>query len=143
MPVTNSRQPSGAAPEVPPPPQTSCWSQVMLYLHDRDVKGYVVLNVLVFDEELQRMEQRVRQVAEAGVDAVIVQVGLCGPCGCFCWPASRSHHCHSMVPAHACMPWWRAVRSGHGLYLPLPMLCPPRHTHHSCCLTPFHRMLAW
>jgi collagenase-like PrtC family protease len=54
--------------------------QVMTYLHDRDAKGYVVLNVLVFDEELQRMEERVRQVAQAGVDAVIVQVGHLQAC---------------------------------------------------------------
>jgi len=47
----------------------------MSYLRARGVKGYVALNVLVFDEELRRLEQRVRQIAEAGVDAVIVQVG--------------------------------------------------------------------
>lgn len=47
--------------------------EVMRYLHTRGAKGYVVLNVLVFDEELGRMQERVRQVAAAGVDAVIVQ----------------------------------------------------------------------
>lgn len=35
---------------------------------------YVALNVLVFDEELAAVEARVRQMAEARVDAVIVQV---------------------------------------------------------------------
>ena len=44
--------------------------------HDRGVKGYVTFNVLVFDEELSSVEQRVRTIAEAGVDAVIVQVCL-------------------------------------------------------------------
>jgi len=46
---------------------------VMAYLHDRGVKGFVVLNVLIFDEELPLLEERVRAVAAAGVDAVIVQ----------------------------------------------------------------------
>lgn len=48
---------------------------VMAYLRSRGVKGYVALNVLVFDEELPRLEARARQIAAAGVDAVIVQVG--------------------------------------------------------------------
>jgi hypothetical protein len=50
----------------------------MAYLRIRGVKGFVVLNVLVFDEELPALEERVRQVAAAGVDAVIVQVGGAG-----------------------------------------------------------------
>jgi collagenase-like PrtC family protease len=49
--------------------------QVMQYLHARGVKGYVTVNILVFDRELSRLEQRIRQIAQAGVDAVIVQVG--------------------------------------------------------------------
>jgi hypothetical protein len=61
----------------------------MRYLRERGVKGYVVLNVLVFDEELARLEQRVRQVALAGVDAVIVQVGGQGGAGTARGPASR------------------------------------------------------
>lgn len=48
----------------------------MAFLRARGVKGYVALNVLVFDEELERLEERVRQIAAAGVDAVIVQVGV-------------------------------------------------------------------
>ena len=47
----------------------------MSYLHDRGVRGFVTMNVLVFDEELQAAERQVRQMAAAGVDAVIVQVG--------------------------------------------------------------------
>ena len=51
--------------------------RVMSFLHERDVKGFVTLNVLVFDEELVMAEDLVRQIAQAGVDAVIVQdVGL-------------------------------------------------------------------
>ncbi|MEW5305319.1 MAG: hypothetical protein WDW36_007867 [Sanguina aurantia] len=47
--------------------------EIMSYLHDRGVKGFVAMNVLVFDDELPLVEERVRQMAEAGVDAVIVQ----------------------------------------------------------------------
>ncbi|KAG2432764.1 hypothetical protein HYH02_012897 [Chlamydomonas schloesseri] len=47
--------------------------EVMSYLHARGVKGFIALNVLVFDEELGAVEQRVRAMAAAGVDAVIVQ----------------------------------------------------------------------
>jgi hypothetical protein len=39
---------------------------VMTYLHDRGVKGFVVLNVLVFDEELAAVEELVRGMAVAG-----------------------------------------------------------------------------
>jgi putative protease len=42
-------------------------------LHARGAKGYVTLNTLVFDHELPAMEAAIRQCAEAGVDAVIVQ----------------------------------------------------------------------
>lgn len=50
--------------------------EVMTFLHDRGVKGYVVLNVLIFDEELPKAEAYARAIAQAGVDAVIVQVLL-------------------------------------------------------------------
>lgn len=39
----------------------------------RGCKGYVTLNVLAFDEELSQVEEALRVVAAAGVDAVIVQ----------------------------------------------------------------------
>ena len=45
----------------------------MVLLHRRGVKGYVTLNTLVFPRELEDLETTVRQLAEAGVDAVIVQ----------------------------------------------------------------------
>ena len=47
--------------------------EVMTYLHQRGAKGYIVLNVLVFDSELATLAQRAQQAAAAGVDAVIVQ----------------------------------------------------------------------
>ena len=46
---------------------------VVAYLHERGVKGFVTINVLVFDDELPLLEKRIRLLAEAGVDAVIVQ----------------------------------------------------------------------
>ncbi len=46
-------------------------------LHRRGVRGYVTLNTLAFPRELDELETTIRLVAEAGVDAVIVQdVGL-------------------------------------------------------------------
>jgi len=51
---------------------------LMNFLHRRGVRGYVTLNTLVFDNELVGVEQYLRTVIRAGVDAVIVQdVGLC------------------------------------------------------------------
>ncbi len=47
--------------------------QVMEFLHRRGVKGYVTLNTLVFPSELEECESLVRRVAEAQVDAVLVQ----------------------------------------------------------------------
>ena len=52
-------------------------ADVIGYLHDRGVQGFVAINVLVFDEELAQAEKLVGAVVRAGVDAVIVQdVGL-------------------------------------------------------------------
>ena len=51
---------------------------VMHWLHERQVRGCLTLNVLVFTDELERAAQLLIAAAEAGVDAVIVQdVGLC------------------------------------------------------------------
>lgn len=47
--------------------------QLMLMLHRQGVRGYVTLNTLVFTEELQTLEDNVRHLADAGVDAVLVQ----------------------------------------------------------------------
>ncbi len=46
---------------------------VMTELHRRGVRGYITLNTLVFSSELEELERVVRMIAEAGVDAVIVQ----------------------------------------------------------------------
>ena len=51
--------------------------EVMDLLHRRGVRGYVTLNTLAFPRELDDLETTIRIVAEAGVDALIVQdVGL-------------------------------------------------------------------
>ncbi len=47
--------------------------QTMSFLHEHGVKGYVTLNTLVFDNELDSVEEAIRACAKAGVDAVIVQ----------------------------------------------------------------------
>jgi putative protease len=50
----------------------------MRYLHRHGVKGYVTFNTLIFPRELEGAERLLRQIAAAGVDAVIVQdLGLC------------------------------------------------------------------
>lgn len=52
--------------------------QLMKFLHRRGVKGFVTLNTLLFSHELPEVEQYLRSIITAGVDAVIVQdVGLC------------------------------------------------------------------
>src|SRR4051812_45327655 len=48
-------------------------ADTMAFLHRRGVKGYVTLNTLIFPSELAELEQTVRRVAAAGVDAVLVQ----------------------------------------------------------------------
>src|SRR5262245_64985441 len=47
--------------------------EVMSYLHERGVRGYVTLNTLVFPAELATIEQHIVRLTEADVDAVIVQ----------------------------------------------------------------------
>lgn len=48
-------------------------AETMAMLHEHGVRGYVTLNTLVFDDELDRLERAVLACAKAGVDAVIVQ----------------------------------------------------------------------
>jgi putative protease len=48
-------------------------ADVMTLLHRRGVRGYVTLNTLVFSHELPDVEASVRELALAGVDAVIIQ----------------------------------------------------------------------
>lgn len=51
--------------------------EVIETLHQRDVKGFVTFNTLVFDHEIRQAEQAIIGIANAGVDAIIVQdVGI-------------------------------------------------------------------
>lgn len=45
----------------------------MRWLHEHKARGYVTLNTLVFDAELESVEAAIRACADAGVDAIIVQ----------------------------------------------------------------------
>lgn len=47
--------------------------ELMALLHRRGLKGYVTVNTLVFSSELKILEEHIRQIAAAGVDAVLVQ----------------------------------------------------------------------
>jgi putative protease len=47
--------------------------EVMSFLHERGVRGYVTLNTLVFPAELKTIERHIVRLAEAGIDAVLVQ----------------------------------------------------------------------
>ncbi len=47
--------------------------EVVDLLHGRGLRGYVALNILAFPAELPMVEQTVRTIAEAGLDAVLVQ----------------------------------------------------------------------
>ena len=52
--------------------------ELMAFLHERGVKGYVTLNTLVFPKELKAAANYLRRMIAAGVDAAIVQdVGIC------------------------------------------------------------------
>ena len=46
---------------------------VMQRIHRHGMSGYVTLNTLLFSDELASMAETVAGVAEAGVDAVLVQ----------------------------------------------------------------------
>lgn len=48
-------------------------AETMAFLHQRGARGYVTLNTLVFPDELADVEEAVRELTIAGVDAVIVQ----------------------------------------------------------------------
>jgi U32 family peptidase len=48
-------------------------NETMRYLHAHGVKGYVAMNTLLFDDELERAKEAIRACADAGVDALIVQ----------------------------------------------------------------------
>jgi putative protease len=59
--------------------------QVMRYLHRHNVRGYVAFNTLIFSDELEDAVRTIRAIAEAHVDAVIVQdLGLARLIGRLC-----------------------------------------------------------
>ena len=47
--------------------------QVVDYAHLFGVKVYVTLNTIIFDNEIEQARQAVRDLYQAGVDAIIVQ----------------------------------------------------------------------
>jgi putative protease len=47
--------------------------ELMETLHRHGVKGFVTMNTLVFTDEMEAAESQLRQIAEAGVDALIIQ----------------------------------------------------------------------
>ncbi|MCE9533818.1 MAG: DUF3656 domain-containing protein [Planctomycetes bacterium] len=47
--------------------------RIMAFLHDRNVKGFVTLNTLIFSDELPDIVDYLHEIAANGVDAVIVQ----------------------------------------------------------------------
>ncbi len=47
--------------------------EVMRYLHDRNVLGYIAFNTLIFSDELAEAAKSLEAIALAGADAVIVQ----------------------------------------------------------------------
>lgn len=47
--------------------------ELMNYLHRHGVRGFIAMNTLIFTNELDAAEQQLRVIAEAGVDALIIQ----------------------------------------------------------------------
>ena len=47
--------------------------ELMEYLHRYGVKGFVTMNTLIFTRELEAAEKQLRMIADAGVDALIIQ----------------------------------------------------------------------
>lgn len=47
--------------------------EAVKYCHLREVKVYVTLNTLVFDKEINELYETVREIAQSGADAIIVQ----------------------------------------------------------------------
>src|SRR5438874_10395505 len=65
--------------------------QVLTYLHERNVRGYVTVNTLIFSDELPEAARFLQAIATAGADAVIVQdLGL----------ARLIHHLAPELPIH-------------------------------------------
>lgn len=47
--------------------------EAVTYAHLRDVKIYVTMNTIVFENEVEEMKEQIRQLNEVGVDGIIVQ----------------------------------------------------------------------
>ncbi|TAE75801.1 MAG: U32 family peptidase [Verrucomicrobia bacterium] len=47
--------------------------ELMVFLHKHGVKGFVAMNTLIFTGELEAAERQLRLIADAGVDALIIQ----------------------------------------------------------------------
>ena len=47
--------------------------ELLAFLHQHGVAGYVTINILAFSSELESLEATVRRIAEAGADGVLVQ----------------------------------------------------------------------
>ncbi len=47
--------------------------EALRVLHARGVKGFVTFNMLIFEHELREAARTIAAIAEAGVDALIVQ----------------------------------------------------------------------
>jgi putative protease len=47
--------------------------ELMRFLHRHGVKGFVTMNTLIFTGELEAAEKQLRAIADAGVDALIIQ----------------------------------------------------------------------
>src|SRR3954468_14925324 len=48
-------------------------AEVVAWIHRSGARAYVTLNTLIFEPELEVVEELIRRVAAAGVDAIIVQ----------------------------------------------------------------------
>lgn len=48
-------------------------AELMEYLHRYGVKGFVAMNTLIFTSEMKAAEEQLRRIADAGVDALIIQ----------------------------------------------------------------------
>ncbi|MGA2233161.1 MAG: U32 family peptidase [Tepidisphaeraceae bacterium] len=65
--------------------------QVMQFLHQRNARGYVALNTLIFSDELPDIVRFLTEIAQAGADAVIIQdLGLAELAARLC-PALELH----------------------------------------------------
>ena len=47
--------------------------EIVRYLHDHNVRGFLTFNTLIFSDELESAVDYIRAIASSGVDAVIVQ----------------------------------------------------------------------